>query len=85
MKYIYTIHYCDEWKSNSSMRLQVVTTSVRKFIRNLKAMVKKGDIKIKDGGESVYEYAIQGKLPATLVCRELNNAIDYSYFEAWED
>lgn len=85
MKYIYTIHYCDQWKSNASMRLQVVTTSVRKFIRELKSMIKSGDIKIKDGGESVYDYVIHGNLPATLICRELNDAIDYAYFEAWED
>ena len=43
MKYIYAIHYCDQWKSNASMRLQVVTTSVRRFIRELKLMIKRGD------------------------------------------
>ena len=85
MKYIYTIHSCDQWKSYNSMQLQVVTTSVRKFIRELKSMIKSGDIKIAEGGESVYEYAIQGNLLATLICKELNNAIDYAYFEAWED
>lgn len=85
MKYIYTIHHCDQWKSYASMQLQVVTTSVRKFIRELKSMIKSGDIEIKDGGESVYDYAIHGNLPATLICRELNDVIDYAYFEAWED
>ena len=85
MKYIFTIHYCDTWKSHDSMRLQMVTTSIRKFRSKVKSMIKTGDIVVSDGAKSVYDYVMHGNLPPSLVCYELNNAVDYAYFSVWED
>ena len=88
MKYIYTIHYCDQWESHDSMRLQVVTTSVRKFIRELKSMLKSGDIEFNDDkkhGEERFKLVITAQLCPSSLCYELNKLLDYAYCEAWED
>ena len=83
MKYIYTIHYCDEWKSTDSMRLQVVTTSVRKFIRELKSMLKSGYIETDE--KERFRLLVTAQLAPGSLCHELNNILKYAYCEAKED
>ena len=88
MKYIYTIHYCDQWKSNDSMRLQVVTSSVRKFIHELKTMLKSGDIEfndVKEYGMERFKLVTTARLSPSSMCYEMNNLLDYAYCEVWED
>ena len=65
------------------MQLQVVTTSVRKFIRELKAMLKSGDAETDE--KEKFRLLTTAQLAPSSLCYELNNILKYAYCEAKED
>ena len=83
MKYIYVLASCNAYKEWASRKIILITTSIRKFRKELKKRVENGDMQI--GNENTFSYLMNGNLPPRLIERELNDILDYGMLEVWED
>ena len=82
MKYIFVLSSCNAWKEWSSIDTILVTTSIRKVRREVKARVKKGDMEI--GNDYMFEDWLNGNY---IGCNHesLNDILKYGMLEVWED
>lgn len=53
MKYIYILNTCDDWKSYSSMNIEIVTTSWNKLYKKLKEIILENKLEI--GNEDIFD------------------------------
>lgn len=82
MKNIYVLSSCNAWKEWSSRHTILVTTSIRKVRKEVKAQIKKGDMEI--GNDYMFKDWLNGNYVG---CNHesLNDILKYGMLEVWED
>ena len=86
MKTIYTLSTCDDWKSCDSMRLQVVTTSKKRLVKELQHFIEIGYISInEDNHKGLYDYLCTGFISPCLFVKEINDILENGYLQLWND
>ena len=75
---MYVLFTCDVWKSKSSMSLIGVTSNYNKLKRQIKKMIKSGDIEMNDSDKkfNVKDYS---------TANDINNNVNYCYVEETEN
>lgn len=81
-KQIYLVYSCDEWKTLSSMRLLLATTSQRKLTSYLTTQIMLGCMSYQDGSVSSEEQIEKFKRDFEREPRQnINNNLCYGYFD----
>lgn len=86
MKQIYCLSTCDNHKNVDSMRLQVVTTSKKRLVKELQHFVEIGYISInEDNHKGLYDYLCKGYISPCLFAKEINDILQNGYLQLWND
>lgn len=81
-KQIYMVSACDEWKSTDSMRLQMVTTSVRRLKSFIRKKIEGGVFDYGDKNETRKKQAADFALDFDKLPREkVNDKLIYGHFD----
>lgn len=92
-KDIFILQTCDEWKSHSSMSICMVTTNFDDMARQIKEMIKAGDMLYgaDNTEESVdcfyhdWNYFNKSGYNQRVSASKINNLLEYGFIEVWED
>lgn len=83
MKDIYMLFWCDEWKSNASMKLCTATNHIGRFLEALREELLAGNMEV-----DTYDFSFEGmNTPSEIKSRlnKFNSILRYGFIDIVKD